>query len=143
MRTRSMRRIGAGIILTHSLYLVYKMLVFCTMIYELDLSHHHLRTSTCTNLKSSLVKLITALFHNVPTAKHSPNSNLSQSPQSNPSHNLHQDLDLHSLVVQKMAAATTEEKYELITRRLQEVLGGDLIKSILAEGRTPKCYWGA
>ncbi len=35
-----------------------------------------------------------------------------------------------------------EEKYELITRRLQEVLGGDLIKGVLAEGRTPKCYWG-
>ncbi|KAI8976285.1 tyrosine tRNA ligase [Trametes punicea] len=35
-----------------------------------------------------------------------------------------------------------DEKYELITRRLQEVLGGDLIKGILAEGRTLKCYWG-
>ncbi|KAI0357077.1 tyrosyl-tRNA synthetase [Trametes cingulata] len=35
-----------------------------------------------------------------------------------------------------------EDKYELITRRLQEVLGADLIKGILAEGRTPKCYWG-
>ncbi|KAG7451145.1 tyrosine tRNA ligase [Guyanagaster necrorhizus] len=35
-----------------------------------------------------------------------------------------------------------DEKYELITRRLQEVLGGDLIKSILADGRSPKCYWG-
>ncbi|TFK81677.1 tyrosyl-tRNA synthetase [Polyporus arcularius HHB13444] len=33
-------------------------------------------------------------------------------------------------------------KFELITRRLQEVLGGDIIKAILAEGRTPKCYWG-
>ena len=39
-------------------------------------------------------------------------------------------------------AELAEEKYELITRRLQEVLGGDLIKAILAEGRTPKCYWG-
>ncbi|EAU81616.1 tyrosyl-tRNA synthetase [Coprinopsis cinerea okayama7 len=37
---------------------------------------------------------------------------------------------------------TPEERYELITRRLQEVLGGDLIKGILAEGRHPKCYWG-
>jgi len=36
-----------------------------------------------------------------------------------------------------------EEKYELITRRLQEVLGGESIKTILAEGRQPKCYWGA
>ena len=39
-------------------------------------------------------------------------------------------------------ASTAEEKYEVITRRLQEVLGGDSIKAILAEGRTPKCYWG-
>jgi tyrosyl-tRNA synthetase len=39
--------------------------------------------------------------------------------------------------------ATPDEKYELITRRLAEVLGGDLIKSILAEGRAPKAYWGA
>ncbi|KAI0654330.1 tyrosyl-tRNA synthetase [Cubamyces menziesii] len=39
-------------------------------------------------------------------------------------------------------ASLADEKYELITRRLQEVLGGDLIKAILAEGRTPKCYWG-
>ena len=37
---------------------------------------------------------------------------------------------------------TVEERYELITRRLQEVLGADIIKAILAEGRTPKCYWG-
>lgn len=35
-----------------------------------------------------------------------------------------------------------EAKFELITRRLQEVLGGDLMKAILTEGRTPKCYWG-
>ncbi|EIN04096.1 tyrosine tRNA ligase [Punctularia strigosozonata HHB-11173 SS5] len=41
-----------------------------------------------------------------------------------------------------MATAAADAKYELITRRLQEVLGGDLIKAILAEGRTPKCYWG-
>ncbi|EMD35864.1 hypothetical protein CERSUDRAFT_84957 [Gelatoporia subvermispora B] len=40
-------------------------------------------------------------------------------------------------------AVAAEEKYELITRRLQEVLGGDSIKAILAEGRTPKCYWGS
>ena len=37
---------------------------------------------------------------------------------------------------------TAEECYELITRGLQEVLGADTIKAILAEGRTPKCYWG-
>ncbi|KAJ8084344.1 Tyrosine--tRNA ligase, cytoplasmic [Marasmius tenuissimus] len=39
-------------------------------------------------------------------------------------------------------ASTAEEKYELITQRIEEVLGGDLIKSILAEGRAPRCYWG-
>lgn len=38
---------------------------------------------------------------------------------------------------------TPEEKYDLITRRLQEVLGGDSIKAILAEGRQLKGYWGA
>ncbi|KAG6877259.1 hypothetical protein C0993_009028 [Termitomyces sp. T159_Od127] len=41
-----------------------------------------------------------------------------------------------------MSTAAAEEKFELITRRLQEVLGGDAIKAILAEGRSPKCYWG-
>ncbi|RDB22330.1 Tyrosine--tRNA ligase, cytoplasmic [Hypsizygus marmoreus] len=41
-----------------------------------------------------------------------------------------------------MAATTPEAKYELITRRLQEVLGGDSIKAILAEGRSLKGYWG-
>ena len=40
------------------------------------------------------------------------------------------------------AMSTPDEKYEIITRRLQEVLGGDSIKAILAEGRQPKCYWG-
>jgi tyrosyl-tRNA synthetase len=39
---------------------------------------------------------------------------------------------------------SADEKFDLITRRLPkgEVLGGDLIKAILAEGRAPKCYWG-
>ncbi|KAJ7743930.1 tyrosine tRNA ligase [Mycena maculata] len=35
-----------------------------------------------------------------------------------------------------------EEKYQLITRRLQETLGGDIIKAILAKGKSPKGYWG-
>ncbi|EKM51215.1 uncharacterized protein PHACADRAFT_263236 [Phanerochaete carnosa HHB-10118-sp] len=35
-----------------------------------------------------------------------------------------------------------EAKYELVTRSLQEVLGGEIIKTVLAEGRTLKCYWG-
>ena len=39
-------------------------------------------------------------------------------------------------------ASEADAKFELITRRLQEVLGADSIKAILAEGRTPKCYWG-
>ncbi|KAH8826789.1 tyrosine--tRNA ligase, cytoplasmic [Flagelloscypha sp. PMI_526] len=34
------------------------------------------------------------------------------------------------------------QKFEIITRRLQEVLGADTIKAILAEGRSPTCYWG-
>ncbi|KAI0085264.1 tyrosyl-tRNA synthetase [Irpex rosettiformis] len=42
-----------------------------------------------------------------------------------------------------MASTTAEAKFELITRRLQEVLGGESIKAILDEGRTPKCYWGS
>ena len=41
-----------------------------------------------------------------------------------------------------MANSVADQKYKLITRGLQEVLGGDLIKAILAEGRSPKCYWG-
>ncbi|TCD67706.1 hypothetical protein EIP91_012002 [Steccherinum ochraceum] len=41
-----------------------------------------------------------------------------------------------------MAASDADAKYELITRRLDEVLGGESIKAILNEGRSPKCYWG-
>jgi hypothetical protein len=49
----------------------------------------------------------------------------------------------HTLNITDMASASdVEVKYELITRRLQEVLGGDLIKAILAEGRPLKAYWG-
>jgi tyrosyl-tRNA synthetase len=36
---------------------------------------------------------------------------------------------------------TPDEKYQLITRNLQEVLGAEKIKSILAE-RDLKLYWG-
>ncbi|KAK6977923.1 tyrosyl-tRNA synthetase [Favolaschia claudopus] len=35
---------------------------------------------------------------------------------------------------------SAEEKYELITRGLEEVLNGDIIKAILAEGKSPKGY---
>ena len=38
---------------------------------------------------------------------------------------------------------TADERFTLITRGLQEVLGGDSIKTILNEERNPKCYWGA
>ncbi|KAI0315412.1 tyrosine tRNA ligase [Amylostereum chailletii] len=41
-----------------------------------------------------------------------------------------------------MATTTPEERYELITRGLKEVLGGDSIKAILEQGKHPKCYWG-
>ncbi|KAI0064844.1 tyrosine tRNA ligase [Artomyces pyxidatus] len=41
-----------------------------------------------------------------------------------------------------MAEATAEQKYHLITRRLQEVLGGESIKAILDQGKAPKAYWG-
>ncbi|KAF5390146.1 hypothetical protein D9757_003761 [Collybiopsis confluens] len=34
-------------------------------------------------------------------------------------------------------------QYDMITRRLQEVLGGDAIKTILKEDKTVKAYWGA
>ncbi|CCA69861.1 probable TYS1-tyrosyl-tRNA synthetase [Serendipita indica DSM 11827] len=38
--------------------------------------------------------------------------------------------------------ASTEETFTLITRNLQEVLGADIIRSVLAEGRPLRCYWG-
>jgi hypothetical protein len=38
---------------------------------------------------------------------------------------------------------TPEQRFELITRHLAEVLNGDTIQAILSEGkRNPKCYWG-
>ena len=37
---------------------------------------------------------------------------------------------------------SVDETYDLITRDLQETLGGDIIKKILTEGKTVKCYWG-
>ncbi|KAH6904008.1 tyrosyl-tRNA synthetase [Coprinopsis sp. MPI-PUGE-AT-0042] len=50
--------------------------------------------------------------------------------------------DSASKVDNEQSGQSPEEKFELIIRRLQEVLGADLIKGILAEGRHPKCYWG-
>lgn len=39
------------------------------------------------------------------------------------------------------SSLTADEKFELITRRLKEVLGGDIIKKVLEE-RDAKGYWG-
>lgn len=41
-----------------------------------------------------------------------------------------------------MAELTAAEKYELITRNLQETLNGQIIKEILEKGGSPKIYWG-
>ncbi|KAJ6589068.1 tRNA synthetases class I-domain-containing protein [Mycena capillaripes] len=41
------------------------------------------------------------------------------------------------------SSTMAEEKYKLITRGLQETLSGDIIKAVLAEGRSPKGYWGS
>ena len=35
-----------------------------------------------------------------------------------------------------------EEKYARITRNLQEVTSGEVIKKVLSEGRVVKAYWG-
>ncbi|EPQ53219.1 tyrosine tRNA ligase [Gloeophyllum trabeum ATCC 11539] len=37
---------------------------------------------------------------------------------------------------------SAEERFNIITRNLQEVLGGESIKAILEQGKNPKCYWG-
>ncbi|WFD36808.1 tyrosine--tRNA ligase [Malassezia cuniculi] len=42
-----------------------------------------------------------------------------------------------------MSQLTAQQRYELITRGLDEVLGGDAIMKILEENeRAPRCYWG-
>jgi tyrosyl-tRNA synthetase len=44
------------------------------------------------------------------------------------------------------ASTSVDEKFQLITRRLQEVLGGDLIKEALEKaeqtGQPVRLYWG-
>lgn len=35
-----------------------------------------------------------------------------------------------------------EERFELITRGLQEVTSGDIIRKLLADGEVPRLYWG-
>lgn len=37
---------------------------------------------------------------------------------------------------------TTEQRLDLITRRVEVMNGQDLIKASLAEGKHPKCFWG-
>ncbi|OAA47098.1 tyrosyl-tRNA synthetase [Metarhizium rileyi] len=41
-----------------------------------------------------------------------------------------------------MAAATANERFDLIRENLAEVLNPEIIEKILAEGRHPKIYWG-
>lgn len=43
----------------------------------------------------------------------------------------------------QMATLSSTEKYDLITRNLQEVLGGEPLKKLIEEGKEIKCYWGA
>lgn len=38
--------------------------------------------------------------------------------------------------------ADAEARYERITRNLAEVTSGDIIRKVLAEGETPRAYWG-
>lgn len=44
-------------------------------------------------------------------------------------------------VVRVERAMNAEQKYDLVTRNLAEVLGGDQMKAVLQE-RDLKCYWG-
>lgn len=41
-----------------------------------------------------------------------------------------------------MANLSADQRLALITENLQEVLNKDIIEAILAEGRSPKIYWG-
>lgn len=42
-----------------------------------------------------------------------------------------------------IALSTEQEaRYERITRNLQEVTSGDIIRKVLADGETPRAYWG-
>ncbi|KAG8895525.1 Tyrosine--tRNA ligase cytoplasmic, partial [Tulasnella sp. 403] len=44
--------------------------------------------------------------------------------------------------ISRMATLTADQKYDFLTRRLQEVLGADILKKVLEE-RDPKGYWGS
>lgn len=39
-------------------------------------------------------------------------------------------------------SAEKEAEYERITRNLAELTSGDIIRKVLSEGKTVKCYWG-
>lgn len=39
-------------------------------------------------------------------------------------------------------SAEKEAEYERITRNLAELTSGEVIRKVLDEGRTVKCYWG-
>jgi tyrosyl-tRNA synthetase len=38
--------------------------------------------------------------------------------------------------------AEQEAQYERITRNLQEVTSAEVLRKVIAEGRTPRAYWG-
>jgi tyrosyl-tRNA synthetase len=39
-------------------------------------------------------------------------------------------------------SAEKEAEYERITRNLAEMTSGEILRKVLAEDRTVKCYWG-
>lgn len=39
-------------------------------------------------------------------------------------------------------SAEKEAEYERITRNLAELTSGEILRKVLAEDRTVKCYWG-
>jgi hypothetical protein len=39
-------------------------------------------------------------------------------------------------------SAEQEAQYERITRNLQEVTSGEILRKVIADGKVPKCYWG-
>lgn len=39
-------------------------------------------------------------------------------------------------------SAEKEAEYERITRNLAELTSGEIIRKVLSEGKTVKCYWG-
>lgn len=41
-----------------------------------------------------------------------------------------------------MVVADASERFALLRENLAEVLNPEIIESILAEGRSPKIYWG-